>query len=369
LLGADVIKVENPSDPDQARTSGSDLELNAAGMGTMFLAQASNKASIGVNLKSAGGQAVFRRMVRSSDVIVENYRPGSLECLGLGYTDLAADNPRLIHCSISAFGQTGPRRTETAYDHVIQASSGLMATTALDAEGEPVKWGAPAVDYATGTFAAFAIASALFQRERTGKGQRIDVAMFDVAATLMGIFFTSRSRTGWERRPHGNTFEGGAPWSGYWTKEGMVMLGAGNKRQRLRLWRFLKRPDLADAERSGQRKHVEEADFLKELMLTRTATEWEQLLQDNHIPAARVRTMSEAMVDPHFAARAPTATQKAEGIDGDFEVPLAGFKFAHDGPQLDSPPRPLGADTDRILVELGFDAEEISRLRANLDVG
>ena len=159
LLGADVIKVEDPNDPDQSRMSGTDRELSRKGMGTYYLTQGSNKRSITLNLKSKEGQEIFKKLVADADVLVENYRPGAFDALGLGYDALSKLNPKLIYCSISAFGHGGPRGHQTAYDFVIQATTGLMAMTGTK-DVNPIKFGAPAIDYATGTMGAFALATA-----------------------------------------------------------------------------------------------------------------------------------------------------------------------------------------------------------------
>src|ERR1700730_8673943 len=185
VLGADVIKVEHPDDPDQSRGAGTDKELNRRNMGTAFLTQGSNQPTITLGLKLEKDRDMLKKLVVTADIFVENYRPGAFEALGLGYEALAAINPRLIYASFSAFRQHGPRGPQTAYDHVIQASSGIMAMTGSK-DVHPIKFGAPAIDYATGMSGAFALASALFQRERTGRGQRIDMAMLDVAMILMG---------------------------------------------------------------------------------------------------------------------------------------------------------------------------------------
>src|SRR5712664_4105527 len=177
--------------------------LNRRYMGTGFLTQGSNKRSITLDLKTESGRDILRKLVARSDVLVQNYRPGAFEALGLGYEALLKINPRLIYCSISAFGQDGVRREQTAYDHVIQANSGIMASTGTE-EVNPIKIGAPAVDYATGTMGAFALASALFQRERTGKGQHIDLSMVGVAMMLMGSHLAGYMRNRAEPRPHGN---------------------------------------------------------------------------------------------------------------------------------------------------------------------
>ena len=243
VLGAEVIKVEHPQDPDQSRLTGTDRALNRKLMGTSYLTQASNKRSLTLDLKQEEGREIFRRLVARADVLVENYRPGAFAALGLGYEAMAALNPRLIYCSISAFGQQGPRGEQTAYDHVIQATSGLMATTGTP-EVNPIKFGAPAVDYATGTMGAFALSAALFQREKTGRGQYIDLAMLGVAMMLMGSHLTGYLRNGVEPKPSGNK-QPFATNSCYPTKDGLLMLGASNLRQQRRLWLVLEQPEMA----------------------------------------------------------------------------------------------------------------------------
>jgi crotonobetainyl-CoA:carnitine CoA-transferase CaiB-like acyl-CoA transferase len=351
LLGADVIKVEHPDDPDQSRGAGTDKELNRRNMGTSFLTQASNKRSITLNLKLENDRKILKNLVATADVFVENYRPGAFEALGLGYEALASINPRLIYASFSAFGPRGPRGRQTAYDHVIQASSGIMAMTGTK-EVHPVKFGAPAIDYATGMTGAFALASALFQRERTGLGQRIDMAMLDVAMTLMGSHLTGYLRNGVHPKPHGNRHPH-ATNGAFATKSGLVMLGASNLRQQRRLWTVIERPDMikrTNEERDAD--HDREIAVLTEIMLTRTADEWEEFLQARHIPAARVRTMAEAVADPQLATRSIIHRHAgAAGMEGGFGVPLAAFTFAHGGPRIDAPPPTLGQHNEEIFGE------------------
>jgi crotonobetainyl-CoA:carnitine CoA-transferase CaiB-like acyl-CoA transferase len=364
LMGADVIKVEHPDEPDQSRDSGTDNELNHAGMGTGFLTQGSNKRAITLNLKTEQGREILRKLVATADVLVENYRPGAFEALGLGYEALRAINPRLIYASFSAFGQSGPKRVRTAYDHVIQSTSGIMAMTGTP-EVNPIKIGAPAIDYATGTMGAYALAAALFQRERSGQGQRIDMAMLDVAMILMASHVTGYLRNGRHPKPSGNRMPHATSMA-YQTADGMVMLGASNLRQQKRLWTVLERPDLikrTNDERDAD--HAREEAALAEIMLTRTAADWEVFLQERHVPASRVRTMGEALEDPQIASRGLLHRQEgAPGVAGAFTVPVAAFKFEHDGPRVDRPPPMFGQHNDEVLAELGYGASEIAEFRA-----
>jgi len=221
-------------------------------------------------------------------------------------------------------------------------------------EVNPVKFGSPAVDYATGMTGAFALSAALFQRERTGKGQHIDMAMLDVAMILMSSHLTGYLRNGVHPKPNGN-LNPHATNSAYQTMDGLVMLGASNLRQQRRLWTLLERPDMikkTNEEREADRER--EAAVLSEIMRTRTADEWEVFLQARHVPAARVRTMGEAVSDPQLNGRGIIHRHEAgNGIDGTFGVPLAAFTFAHGGPRIDTPPPALGQHNVEIFKELG----------------
>ncbi len=363
--GADVIKVENPHDPDMVRILGSDPDDNACRMGSAFLTQASNKRAITLDLKRPEGQAVLKRLVATADVLVENYRPGALAALGLGYRDLAAINPRLIYASFSAFGQTGPRGGYTAYDHVIQANSGIMATTG-EIGGRPIKFGSPVIDYATGTTGAFALATALFQRERTGQGQHIDMAMMDVALVMMASHVTDFTRTGHHPEPHGH-WQGFATGSCWPTADGLLMLGAMSIPQQRRFWTALGRDEMAKATHA-ERKADEgrERQIVAETLMTRTADAWEQFFQSRHVPAGRVRRLEETLLDPHLAHRAVLHHHDgAPGVGGGFDVPVAAFKLAHGSGRIDTPPPTVGQHTDAILADLGYPPAEIATLRAS----
>jgi crotonobetainyl-CoA:carnitine CoA-transferase CaiB-like acyl-CoA transferase len=354
VLGADVIKVEHPDEPDQSRSGGTDKVLNRAQLGTSFLAQASNKRAITLDLKAERDRDILKKLVATADVFVENYRPGALEALGLGYEALSAINPRLIYASFSAFGDSGPYRERTAYDHVIQATSGIMAMTGTP-DFNPVMFGAPAIDYATGTTGAFALSAALFQRERSGRGQRIDMAMLDVAMILMSSHLTGYLRNGTHPKPHGNR-HAYATNGAYETGDGLLMLGASNLRQQRRLWTVLERPDLIKRSNDERAQdHARETAVLTEILKTRTAAEWEEFFQARHVPAARVRTMGEAVADPQTASRGVIHRHAcAPGIEGDFGVPVAAFTFAHGGPRVDTPPPAVGQHNDEVFAELGI---------------
>ena len=365
VLGADVVKIERPGDPDQTRGQGPDPELRRTGMATTYLAQASNKRCLTLNLKTDQGVGILRRLISDADVFVENYRPGAFDELGLSYEALASINQRLVYCSISAFGQIGPRSSQTAYDMVVQATSGLMAMTGTRTVN-PIRIGAPVIDYATGTSAALAISSALYQRERSGRGQRIDVSMFDVATILMGAQVTAFSYGGHEPQPTGNR-HAVATIGCYETKDGQIMIAAANPRQQARLWKLLGRPELIRNNEGERLAHAAQAtSVLEQVFLERSAAEWEDYLQAHGVPAGRVRTMVEALDDRQRGAR--QALHQHDGCDGvarPFTVPVAAFQFQHDGPRIDHAPRRVGADTDAVLTQLGFDPAAIAGLREN----
>ena len=365
LLGADVIKVEHPTDYDQSRDSGGDRALNRQQMGTGFLTQASNKRAITLNLKHEKGREILKKLVKDADVLVENWRSGAFPALGLGWNDLRPFNPRLIYCSMTAFGQEGPRGVQTAYDQLIQATSGMMAMTGTP-DVNPIKTGAPVIDYATGTMCAFAISSALFQRERTGRGQYIDSAMLDVSLMLMGSHITSYLRTGHEPKPKGNRMDRASSQL-YEAKDAPLMIAAGNRGQHERLFRAVGRPDIAAQSSHDEREELyeQQTQELQKIIEQRTADEWEQYLQGRHVPAGRVRRLSECLQDSQLATRGVLHRHETiEGIEGPVTVPMAAFKFADGGPSIETPPPRLGQHTDEVLTSLGYSKDDIGKLRA-----
>jgi crotonobetainyl-CoA:carnitine CoA-transferase CaiB-like acyl-CoA transferase len=365
VLGAEVIKIEAPDEPDQARFQGSDNELNDQGMGTAYLAQASNKQSVTLNLKSDAGRKVFRELVLTADVLVENYRPGALDALGLGYADLSVLKPDLIYCSISAFGSTGPKRELTAYDGVIQAYSGIMAMTG-EPGSPPLKCGAPVVDYATGTTAAAAILAALLYRKDNGRGQFVEVAMSDVAMILCSSHLTGHLWNGWHPEQKGNRYPF-ATIGCYQASDAQLMISASNMRQQKRLWEVLGRGDLIKTtNRDRVRAHAVESQALQEIIASMPVEHWERVLQAARVPVSRVQRMEEMLEDDHVKGRKVIHRfdENAGALEG-LAVPVAGFRLSACGVGVSAPPQASGAQNESVLKSLGYVPDDIERLKAD----
>lgn len=365
LLGADVIKVEHPKEPDQTRGSGSDWSINAKGMGTQYLNHGANKRSITLDLKSETGRDILKRLVKDADVFVENYRTDALPALGLGYEDLKKINPRLIYCSLTAFGDNGPRRNQTGYDQVIQAYSGVMSITGTPETG-PLRCGPQLLDFGGGIIGALAISSALFRRERTGKGQHLTPSLADTAFALMSAQITASQRTGTELTFQ-TTDRKHAGQSCFIAKDGeRIMLGAGNDHQWARFWDLLGEPERGKRTLQERYEHAaEDRARIAELMLTKPAQEWEDLLQEHHVAAARLRTVKEALDDPQAEARHNRHWFRdgCPDVEGAFSVPEAIFGADDGAPAVDTPPPLLGQHTDEVLAEVGMSVAEIAAAR------
>ena len=366
LLGAEVIKVEEPVG-DYMRGRGGDDALRRIGMGDHFAVQNANKRSVVIDLRRTDGRALARRLVQRADAVVENFRPGVMARLGLDYETLSATNPHLVMCSLSGFGQQGPLASRPAYDNVVQAFCGLMAMTGTEVSG-PLKAGAPIIDYASGTMAAFALTAALLRRERTGQGQHVEVSMLDTAFLLMAPVISSLFNGGRAPRPHANEHALAAA-SCYEAADGeLIMLGACTQRQFEELCRLIGRPDvMADERFAGVRQQdlhrAALAAILAEEMRRRPAAEWEALLADQ-VPATRVRSLPEALADSDAVGRGVVAEVPWPSGTGRISIPVAAWRAAVDGPALERAPPRLGEDTDAVLREAGLSPAEIDGLRA-----
>jgi CoA:oxalate CoA-transferase len=370
LLGATVTRIEPPEASDPIRAHGPDAELNRRRMGTSFLAQNAGKRSLGLNLKHPQGRAIFRRLAEQADVVVENFRPGVLDRLGLGAATLRAANPRLVYCAISGFGQDGPLRDRPAYDHIVQALSGMMAVTGTSASG-PLRVGFPVTDYVAGLLAAFAVAIALFKRERTGTGETIDVAMLDAALMIMGPLLGHVLIGGRDPSPAGNAPFGGSPFSGIFaTADGLLAVVGSTPKQCAGICRALGRADLASDPRVADWQNHSElgaelGPVLGSAYLTRTAEEWELALAAVDVPAGKVRSLRDILGHPHLEHRdLLLETTATTGIEREIKVPNVGFKFGGStAGRVQSPPLPF-ADTREVLTELGYGEAEIDALAA-----
>lgn len=364
VLGADVIKIEGPDNFDMNREIGAVSTFNDAMMGSHFQSQGANKRAITLNLKTEEGREIFMALAQTADVVVENFRAGKLESLGLGYEDVRKVKPDIIYCSITGFGQTGPKRKHAAFDNTIQAYSGMMSQTG-PADGDAVLIGPPVLDYGTGAQAAFAISSALLRRERTGEGQHLDVAMLDAALMLMtsGVLNTNTTgqtpgRTQYARVPF-------AGYGGYETADDILMIGAVTPAQYVRFWRALGRDDIAEEVKDLRtpdiaRRGEQDEPVITEILKTRPATEWEEILIEAGLPAARVRTLNDALASEQVANRSVVgAFPSNHSKHGELKPTVAAFRCNEDSPSVHGTPPELGEHTQTILDELGYSGEAI----------
>lgn len=366
-LGAEVIKVESRQGGDLARQLGADPGLNQRGMGASFLAQNAGKRSIAVDLKRPGGKAVLRRLVERADVLVENFRPGVMQRLGLGYDELLAHNPRLVYCAISGFGQDGPLRDLPAYDQIIQGMSGVMSITG-SADSAPLRVGYPVADTIGGLTAAMAVAAALADRQREG-GRFIDVSMLEAVIATMGWAVSNLLVAGREAEPMGNENMTASPSGTFATAEGLLNIAANKQEQFEALARVIGRPDLLADPRFAQRQaRLEHRAALKAeieaALACRTAEAWWPLLTEAGVPAGPVYTVAQALTHPQIAQRGLLATfADAPGVGRDVRVLRTGIKLDGAAPSVDAPPPTLGQHTEAILAELGYDEAQVRALR------
>jgi CoA:oxalate CoA-transferase len=368
LLGADVVKVEAPGSGDLARQLGADPTLNAALMGASFLAQNAGKRSITINLKNADGKAVFRRLVRTADVVIENFRPGVMARLDLGFDELRQERPGLVYCAISGFGQDGPLKNNPAYDQIVQGLAGVMSVTG-DAETAPLRVGFPVADTIGGLTAAFAIAAALVRRGRTGEGEFIDVSMLEATLVAMGWQVSNWLIANVRPQPLGNENMTAAPSGTFATGDGPLNVAANQQQQFETLTRLIGRPELASDPRFAARE-ARKANRLAlkaeiEIALKhKSAIEWAALFNAQGVPAGEVLDIPAVLNHPQVTSRGLVKRcEPAPGVEATISVVRSGFRLGTGDPAPASPPPALGADTDVLLGELGFDAAEIGALR------
>jgi len=366
LLGAEVIKIENPTGGDLARALGCLPELNKKQMGTSFLAQNANKKSLTLNLKDLQGKEIFKRLVKTVDVVVENFRPDVMGRLGLGYKVLSEINPRIIYCAISGFGADGPDAMKPAYDQIIQGLSGEMAING-DERLNPLRAGFPVCDTVGGLNAAFAIMAALFYREKTGEGQFIDVALLDSIMPLMGWVAANLLIGGQQPMLMGNDNFTAAPSGVFKTKDGYINIAANKQEQWESVADVLGVPELKTdprfQERDTRKKNRKFLTPLLEEKLTQKETKyWVEILNKNDVPSGDILSLEDALKQDQIKHRETIKSIHCEGI-GDLKLFNLTAKFNKTPGGIDTPPPKLSEHTVEVLKSIGYTDEEIKSFK------
>lgn len=373
-LGADVIKVERPGAGDDTRAWGPPFLSGENGQQTKesgyFLGANRGKRSITVDIATTEGQAIILALAKQADIIIENYKVGTLAKYGLAYADIKQINPTIIYCSITGFGQTGPKAEQPAYDFLIQAMGGLMSVTGERDDkpgGGPQKVGIPIIDLITGTYATVGVLAALAHREVTGEGEYIDLAMLDVQVGLLSNQAMNYFMSGKTPRRGGNAHPNIQPQDVFRCADGDMILVVGNDGQFAALCETLGRADLSqDARFKTNPQRVLNQSILRpildEIFLTQPRHVWSQRLEKVQVPCGPINTVPEALNDPQIEHRQmvrylphPTA--------GKVPLVVTPFRFEHTAIRTDRAPPLLGQHTEEILSELGWSASHIDNLR------
>ena len=362
-MGAEVIKIEEPGKGDDTRS----WPPFVGGEATYFLAVNRNKQSLTLNLKAPEGRALLERLVKKSDVVLENFRTGTMERLGLGYARLRTLNPRLVYCAISGFGESGPEAARAGYDLIVQAESGVMDITGFE-DGPPVKMGTSIADLVAGMSAAHGVTLALLARTRTKKGQKVEISMLDAMAALLtyqaGIYFG----TGAKPSRRGNKHPSIVPYEVFKAADAYLTLGVANNSLWERCCAAMDRPDLVkDPRYAREADRVQNRDtlvpLLNEVLGSRGADEWLKRFEAVGVPAGRIRTVAEVCESAHLKARGMIVTlpHPKAGSLRVLGVPVR--LHGTPGKAATAPPL-LGQHTDRVLRSvLGVGKAEVGRLR------
>ena len=381
-LGADVVKVERPVAGDDTRHWGPPFLKDAQGQDTAhasyFTTCNRNKRSVTIDISQPEGQALVRQMALQSDVLVENFKVGGLAHYGLDYESLKAANPRLVYCSITGFGQTGPYAERAGYDLMIQAMCGLMSITGKP-EGEPgsgpQRVGVAVTDILTGVYACSAILAAIEARHQTGLGQHIDMALLDVGMALLANQAAGYLNTGKVPTRQGNSHPSLVPYQDFETLDGSMLLAVGNDGQFARFAEVAGHPEwAADARFAVNTQRVQHRDVLVPLLQavtrTRTTAQWIALLEHKAVPCGPINTMDQAFADAQVQSRNLVLKQPLAGMDTAQPAIkyIAGvaspLRLQDTPPVLVRPPPALGEHTDEVLAGLGLEPQAIAALRA-----
>ena len=354
LLGAEVIKIEPPGG-EEIRRNGGIHDLCEESLGLTFCTQNGNKECVEIDLKDEAGIRNIMELAKTADIFIQNFRPGVAERLGLGEPAIRKQNSKIIYCSISAYGESGPIGGRAAYDHVVQAMSGIMSTTGFD-ENLPVKVGAPYIDYGTGLNAAFGILAALRERDRTDEGQTLDVTMLDTALILMSNNLVTTATTGNDLPKLGNEAASRSPSSGcYIASDGkLIALAANSERQFELLCEGVGHPEWMNDPRwstpeSRERNQAQLRELLVETFSLRSSYEWENSLEEVGVPASRVRTISEGVFEGQPAARGLLSIIPVGENNIPVQLPAIGFQLNGDSLRPTESPHKFGEDNKRWL--------------------